>query len=122
MALPLTTIDERIASVRRLALVGLAAGLVAALVLTWATSLLLNRRIRAVAETPRALPRRRLQPARARSRRATKSASSPTCSIRPRASSAPRLTEMARERAHTDAILTGMAEGVLLVTPTATSC
>ena len=41
----------RVGSIRRLALVGLAAGLLAAVVLTAATSLLLNRRIRAVAET-----------------------------------------------------------------------
>ena len=46
---------------------------------------------------------------------ATRSASSPTCSTTRRATLGTRLAEMARERAHMDAILTGMVEGVVLV-------
>ena len=64
VALPLTAVDERVGAVRRLALVGLGAGLGVAALLTWVASFVLNRRIRAVADTARALPRGRLQPAR----------------------------------------------------------
>ncbi len=39
------------AEVRQLSLIGLAAGLVAAVLLTWGASVLLNRRLRAVADT-----------------------------------------------------------------------
>ena len=87
VALPLTAIDARLSSVRRLALIGLAAGLVAALVLTGIASVLLNRRITAVAETARryrsgdfSRPARITAP--------TKSAWSPTCSMTPRVNSA----------------------------------
>ena len=53
IAVPLTAVDDRVAAVRQLAVVGLVAGLVAALVLTWIASAFLNRRIRVVAETAR---------------------------------------------------------------------
>ena len=51
VALPLTAIDVRLAEVRRAALAGLAAGLVATMVLTFIASALLNRRLHSVAET-----------------------------------------------------------------------
>src|SRR5262249_2224819 len=51
VALPLTVIDQRVSHLRSLALVGLGAGLGVALLLTWVTSVLLNRRLQAVAVT-----------------------------------------------------------------------
>ena len=114
VALPLTVIEDRIAGVRRLALVGLIAGLAVAVVLTWATSTLLNRRIRHVAE---AAARYRAgdfnQPARDHG---TDEISVVAHALDETARElGSRLGEMARERAHTDAILNGMAEGVLLL-------
>ena len=67
-ALPLTAVDERVQSVRRLAVVGLGAGLAAALVLAWIASALLSRRIRSVADVAARVQTRRLQRGRARSR------------------------------------------------------
>jgi two-component system phosphate regulon sensor histidine kinase PhoR len=114
IALPLRAIDARVASIRRLALVGLAAGLLAAVVLTAATSLLLNRRIRAVADT--AMRYRAgdfSRPARDHARDEIGTVAS-VLDDTARDLGA-RLSDMARERAHMDAILTGMVEGVVLV-------
>ncbi len=114
VALPLTVIEERIASVRRLALVGLAAGLVAAVGLTFAASLLLNRRIRAVAGTAaRYRSGDFSRPVRDHGRDEIGMVANALDDTARELGA--RLAEMARERAHTDAILTGMAEGVLLV-------
>lgn len=49
LALPLTEIREQLAAVRRYALVAMAAGLLAALALSWAASALLSRRVRTIA-------------------------------------------------------------------------
>ncbi len=49
LALPLTEIREQLAAVRRFAMVGMAAGLVVALVLSWALSASIGRRVRAIA-------------------------------------------------------------------------
>ena len=49
LALPLTEIREQLAAVRRYALVAMAAGLLAALTLSWAASALLSRRVRTIA-------------------------------------------------------------------------
>jgi len=114
IARSLTAIDARIASVRRRALAGLGAGLVAALVLTGVTSVLLNRRLRAVADTA---ARYRAgdfsRPARDQARDEIGTVAS-VLDDTARDLGA-RLTEMARERAHMEAILTGMVEGVVLV-------
>jgi two-component system phosphate regulon sensor histidine kinase PhoR len=114
VALPLTAIEERIASVRRMALIGLAAGLAAALLLTFAVSALIGRRVRVVAETAR-----RYQSGDF-SRPARDFGTDELGVVANVLDHTARelgaqLTGMARERAHTDAILTGMAEGVLLV-------
>jgi two-component system phosphate regulon sensor histidine kinase PhoR len=114
VALPLTAVDERVAGLRRLALIGLLAGLAAALGLTWIASVFLNRRIRDVAETARryragdfSLPARDFGTdeigtvARALDDTARELGA--------------RLADMARERAHMEAILTGMVEGVVLL-------
>ena len=114
VALPLTAIDERIASVRRMAFVGLAAGLGAALILTYLVSGLIGRRVRTVAETAR-----RYQAGDftrpARDFGADELGVVANVLDQTARELGTRLTDMARERAHTDAILTGMAEGVLLV-------
>ena len=117
LALPLTVIEDRVASVRRLALIGLAAGLGAAVLLTWGASILLNRRIRAVAS---AAARYRAgdfsQPARDHGRDEIGLVANALDETARELGA--RLSDMARARAHTDAILTGMAEGVLLVDAT----
>jgi len=114
LALPLTVIEDRVAVVRRQALAGLGAGLVAAALLTWSASVLLNRRIRAVAETA---ARYRAgdfsQPARDHGRDEIGLVADALDDTARELGS--RLGEMARARAHTDAILTGMVGGVLLV-------
>jgi two-component system phosphate regulon sensor histidine kinase PhoR len=114
IALPLAIIEERIGEVRRLALVGLLAGLIFALAVTWTTSVLLNRRIRSVAA---AAARYRAgdfsKPARDRGRDEI-SVVANALDETSRAMGA-KLLELAQDRAHTDAILNGMAEGVLLV-------
>jgi two-component system phosphate regulon sensor histidine kinase PhoR len=114
LALPLTVIEERVAQVRKLALFGLGAGLIAAALLTWGASVLLNRRIRAVAS---AAARYRAgdfsRPARDHSHDEIGVVANALDDTARELGA--RLADMARSRAHTDAILTGMAEGVLLV-------
>ena len=51
LALPLTEVREQLAAVRRYALIGMGAGLLVALVLSWAASALVSRRVRAIAAT-----------------------------------------------------------------------
>lgn len=114
VAVPLTAIDARIASVRRVGLVGLAAGLLAALALTGITSVLLNRRLRAVAETAKRYKAGDFsRPARDHARDELGTVANVLDDTARELGE--RLSEMARERAHMDAILTGMVEGVLLV-------
>jgi len=114
VALPLTTADGRVAAVRKFALAGLAAGLLAAVGLAWVTSVLLNRRIRIVAD---AAQRYRegdfTEPARDYGRDEIGTVAS-VLDESARELGA-RLSDMARERAHMEAILTGMVEGVVLV-------
>jgi two-component system phosphate regulon sensor histidine kinase PhoR len=49
LALPLTEIRDQLSAVRRYALVAMAAGLLAALALSWTASVLISRRVRAIA-------------------------------------------------------------------------
>jgi two-component system phosphate regulon sensor histidine kinase PhoR len=114
VALPLTAIEERVASVRRLSMVGLGAGLAAALILTFGVSAFIGRRVRAVADTARRYQDGDFsRPARDFGRDEIGVVANVLDETARELGS--RLQEMARERAHTDAILTGMAEGVLLV-------
>src|SRR5205085_105176 len=53
VALPLTSVELRIGAIRRWALVGLAAGLGMALIVTWVASRLLSRRVAEVAHAAR---------------------------------------------------------------------
>lgn len=114
LAVPLTDIRERVASLRRLSLVGLGAGLFVALVATAVTSVLLNRRLQAVAETARRYQAGDFsRPARDHGRDELGMVAN-VLDATARELGA-RLVEVERERAHTDAILSGMVEGVLLV-------
>jgi two-component system phosphate regulon sensor histidine kinase PhoR len=49
VALPLTEISDQLSAVRRYAIVAMAAGLLAALALSWTASVLISRRVRAIA-------------------------------------------------------------------------
>ena len=114
IAVPLTRLEAQLALVRRLALVGLGAGLVVALVVTWIASAVISRRVRAIAAIAERYRRGDFsQPARGYGRdEIGKVASALDATARELGR---RLTEMARERAHTDAILEGMGEGVVLI-------
>jgi two-component system phosphate regulon sensor histidine kinase PhoR len=114
LALPLTEIREQLAAVRRVALVALGAGTLAALALSWVTSTLLTRRMQAIAS--------------AAERYAAGDFSRPN---RDRGADeigtigrflddavgqlAQRATELASDQARMEAILGGMIEGVLVV-------
>ena len=114
MALPLTSIEERVSSLRRIALVGLIAGLASAVLLTWLASALLNRRIRAVAE---AAARYKAGDFSRPARDTTGDEIAVVATVLDETARdlGSRIAEMARERAHSDAMLSGMAEGVLLL-------
>jgi two-component system phosphate regulon sensor histidine kinase PhoR len=113
VALPLTDLERQLAGLRRAAWLGLAVGLVAALALAWAGSTRLGRRVAAIAEAAR--------------RYAAGDRSAPIdtggweeLSEVGRALEAAlqeldaRMTDVARDRARLEAILAGVAEGVLL--------
>jgi two-component system phosphate regulon sensor histidine kinase PhoR len=114
LALPLTEVQEQLADIRRIAIAALAAGLAAALVVAWLTSVLLSRRMRAIAE--------------AAARYAAGDLSRPLSdggadeigmiarvldqSVR---DVGRRAAELSADRARMEAILGGMIEGVLVV-------
>ncbi|GMV22985.1 MAG: ATP-binding protein [Vicinamibacterales bacterium] len=115
IGVPLTWIEDRIAATRRLAWTGLGVGLLAALLLTWGTSAWLARRVQAIG----ALARRYRQGDFTR----------PTSDFGDDEIGAvarvldetardlgTRLEDVARERAHMDAVLQGMVEGAMLLT------
>ncbi len=114
VALPLTAIDARVASVRRLALIGLLAGLGAAVALIGLWSVVVNRRLRAVVDTAERYKAGDFsRPARDHGRDEIGTVANVLDDTARQLGA--RLTEMARERAHMEAILTGMVEGVVLV-------
>ena len=115
VALPLTTIDERVGTLlHRVALAGLGAGLGAALLVTWIASALLNRRIAGVAVTAgRYKAGDFSQPARDHGRDEIGIVANVLDDTARELGG--RLADMARERAHMEAILTGMVEGVVLI-------
>jgi two-component system phosphate regulon sensor histidine kinase PhoR len=114
LALPLTAVDARLAGVRRLALIGLGAGLLAALAVTALTSRLLNRRLESVAETARRYRAGDFSRA-ARDYGTDEIGTVANVLDHTARELGARLAETVRERAHMDAILTGMVEGVVLV-------
>jgi two-component system phosphate regulon sensor histidine kinase PhoR len=114
LALPLNVVTERVNGLRRRALAGLAAGLVAALLFTAFAARPLNRRLQTIVEVA----------GRYRAGDFSRPASDHggdeigvVANVLDESARrlGARLTEMARDRAHVDAILTGMVEGVILV-------
>ncbi len=116
LALPLTEIGEQLGAVRRSAMVALAAGLVAALVLAWGASALLSRRVRAIAELAERYAAGDLsQPSRDYGNDEIGLVARVLDESMREIGS--RATQRDADRARMEAILDGMSEGVLVVTP-----
>jgi two-component system, OmpR family, phosphate regulon sensor histidine kinase PhoR len=114
VALPLTSVEQRIAAVRRWALVGLGVGLAMALVVTWVASRLLSRRMADMAQTARRYRQGDFsQPVRDYGRDEIGIVAGVLDHTARELGG--RLNDMAREREHMEAILTGMVEGVVLI-------
>ena len=114
VALPLDRVEQRLAAIRRRALIGLLAGLGVAGLLTWMTSFLLNRRLRVVAETARRYREGDFnQPARDHGRDEIGMVAGVLDDTARELGA--RLSALTREQAHIRAILTGMIEGVILL-------
>ena len=114
LALPLTEIDEQLSAVRRSALMAFGVGLAAALALSWVASILLTRRVRAIAAVARRYSRGDMsRPARDYGRdeigAVARALDDSVREISRRAS------DLASDRARMQAILAGMSEGVLVV-------
>jgi two-component system phosphate regulon sensor histidine kinase PhoR len=114
VAISLASVGDRLWELRTRALAGLGAGLAVAALLTWLASSVVNRRIRSVAE---AAARYRAgdftRPARDYGRDEIGVVA--TVLDETARTLGARLSDMARQSAHTTAILDGMVEGVLLV-------
>ena len=114
LALPLTEVRDQLAALRRIALVAAAIGLTAALVLAWGASGFLTRRVRAIADVAQRYA------AGDFSRPARDYGSDEIGTVARVLDNSVReigmrATEMAADRARMEAILAGMAEGVLVV-------
>ena len=114
VALPLDSIEDRLGTIRRQALIGLLAGVGVAIVLTWVTSFLLNRRLRAVADTAR---RYREGDFNQQARDPGRDEIGVVAAVLDDTARqlGAQLAALTREQAHIRAILTGMIEGVILV-------
>lgn len=114
VAISLESIQQRIAALRRLSAIGLGIGLGFTLVLAWIASAFINRRIRTVADTA---ARYRAgdfsRPGRAYGTDEIGLVANVLDDTARELGA--RLAEVSRERAHLEAILAGMAEGILLV-------
>ncbi|HET7217098.1 MAG TPA: ATP-binding protein [Vicinamibacterales bacterium] len=114
LALPLTDVSHQLAEVRRNALIAFAVGLLAALALSWATSAMVSRRVRAIA----AVAERYSEGDWSRPARDYGSdeigavARALDTSAR---EIAKRAADLASDRARMEAILAGMIEGVMVV-------
>ena len=114
LALPLTDIGEQLAAVRRNALAAFGVGLVAALILAWMTSILLSRRVLAIAAVAERYARGDW------SRPARDYGTDEIGTVARALDEAAReigrrATDLASDRARMEAILTGMIEGVMVV-------
>jgi two-component system phosphate regulon sensor histidine kinase PhoR len=114
LALPLTGVAEQLAAVRRSAVVAFSVGLVAALLLAWATSMLLSRRVLAIAAVAERYARGDW------SRPARDYGDDEIGTVARALDDAVReigrrATDLASDRARMEAILSGMIEGVLVV-------
>ena len=114
LALPLATVREQLAPIWKTSLLALGAGLIAALLLAWATSHWLTARVRAIAEVARRYAQGDLS-------RPTREFGNDEIGEVARVLDSSvqelgrRLEESRRNRAHMEAILAGMFEGVVLV-------
>ena len=114
LALPLTEVQQQVASVRHMTLVALGVALVGALALSWIASVLLGRRLQAIASAARRFASGDLSQ-RVRDYERDELGTVARVlddTVRELAS---RVDELRQDRARTDAILTGMVEGVMVV-------
>jgi two-component system phosphate regulon sensor histidine kinase PhoR len=114
LALPLTEVDHQLAVVRRVSLIALGTGLVVALALSWFASLLLSRRLTAIAAVARRYAAGDL------SRPSYDYGSDEIGTVARVLDQSVqelgrRMSELASDRARMEAILTGMVEGVMVV-------
>jgi two-component system, OmpR family, phosphate regulon sensor histidine kinase PhoR len=116
LALPLTEIGEQLATVRRSAWAAMAVGLLAALLIAWGASALLSRRVRAIAELAERYAAGDLssQAGDYGSDEIGFVARVLDESMREIGS---RATQRETDRARMEAILNGMSEGVMVITP-----
>lgn len=116
LALPLTEVSEQLAGVRHSSLAALAVGLVAALLVAWGASSLLSRRVRAIADMAERYAAGDLTPSQTDygSDEIGAVARMLDDSIREIGT---RVSQHETDRARMEAILNGMNEGVLVVTP-----
>jgi two-component system, OmpR family, phosphate regulon sensor histidine kinase PhoR len=114
LALPLTEVQQQVASVRHITLVALGVSLMGALLLAWLASTLLGRRLQAIAAAARRVASGDLsQRVRDYERDELGTVAGVLDdTVRELAS---RAAELAQDRARTDAILAGMIEGVMAV-------
>jgi len=114
LAVPLTEVRDQLAALRSTALIAAAAGLGSALLLAWTASALLSRRVRAIAEVARRYAAGDFsRPARDYGRDEIGTvARALDGTIR---EISRRADELATDRARMQAILAGMAEGVVVV-------
>jgi two-component system, OmpR family, phosphate regulon sensor histidine kinase PhoR len=114
LALPLTEVQQQVASVRRMTLVALGVSLAGALVLAWIASALLGRRLRAIAAAARRVASGDLAQ-RVRDYERDELGTVAGVLDDTVRELARRASELAQDRARTDAILSGMVEGVMAV-------
>jgi two-component system phosphate regulon sensor histidine kinase PhoR len=114
IALPIAHIEDEVARVRQEALLGLGAGVSATIVLLWIVSGPIGRRLGAIADgAARYRAGDFSRPIRDPGRDEIGLAAGALDATAQELGA--RIREMARDRAHTDAMLTGMVEGIVLV-------
>src|SRR3954469_775465 len=116
LAMPLTEISEQLAGVRHSSLVAMTIGLMAAVGVAWGASSLLSRRVRAIADMAERYAAGDLTPSRIDygTDEIGVVARLVDDSIREIGN---RVTQHETDRARMEAILNGMSEGVLVITP-----
>jgi two-component system phosphate regulon sensor histidine kinase PhoR len=116
LALPLTEIGEQLAVVRQASVVALTVGFLTALAVAWAASALLSRRVRAIAEMAERYAAGDLSPVQTDygTDEIGIVARVLDDSMREIGS---RVSQRETDRARMEAILNGMSEGVLVITP-----
>ncbi len=116
LALPLTEIRDQLAAVRQSAMAAMGAALVAALVLTWWASELLSRRVRAIAEVAERYAAGDLS-TQAGDFGADEIGTVARVLDESMREIGARAAQRETDRARMEAILNGMGEGVLVITP-----